>query len=157
MTNGLVFDGTYTTHVTGIPYTLNTSSNDGSWAEDENVNWTSGGVILGKDGSYTWFAGDASMTKSFYIPANVSIVVNSTGTHRGSGGSLSGNQAKFSITVSGISIFSSKSTSSSDSNFSCSNVTATLTSGNPNIMLKNEYGTSQANSTVKSLQITYKL
>ena len=81
----------YTTHVTGIPYTLNPSSNDG-WSTSGNVAWNSnGGVRLGNN----QFGGEANITKTFHIPADITVKVTSNGTVR----AMVGQRDTASITV----------------------------------------------------------
>jgi hypothetical protein len=142
---------TYATYVTGIPYTLNTSSNDGTWSEDDSVNWnTDGGVRLGY-----MTGGVASIEKSFYLPANTTIVIENSGAVRGSAGVT---RSTYDLYVSdfGSSVYSTNTKSGSWQSFS-TNVTATMTSAEPRVKMRNDKSTNTCSSVVKVFKITYKL
>lgn len=65
-------------HITGIPYMLNTRSNDG-WSTTGSVEWnTDGGVRLGYNSD-----SDSHMTKNFYVPEDIPVLVENTGTIMG--------------------------------------------------------------------------
>ena len=142
---------TYATHVTGIPYTLNTSSNDGTWTEDDRVSWnTDGGVRLGY-----MTGGVASIEKSFYLPANTTIVIENSGAVRGSAGVT---RSTYDLYVSdyGTSVYSTNTKNSSWQSFS-TNVTATMTSAEPRVKMRNDKSTNTCSSVVKVFKIDYKL
>ena len=142
---------TYATHVTGIPYTLNTSSNDGTWTEDDRVSWnTDGGVRLGY-----MTGGVASIEKSFYLPANTTIVIENSGAVRGSAGVT---RSTYDLYVSdyGTSVYSTNTKSGSWQSFS-TNVTATMTSAEPRVKMRNDKSTNTCSSVVKVFKIDYKL
>lgn len=142
---------TYATYVTGIPYTLNTSSNDGTWSEDQNVAWnTDGGVRLGY-----MTGGVASIEKSFYLPANTTIVIENSGAVRGSAGVT---RSTYDLYVSdyGTSVYSTNTKSGSWQSFS-TNVTATMTAAEPRVKMRNDKSTNTCSSVVKVFKINYKL
>ena len=143
--------GNYTSHVTGIPYTLNTSSNDGSWNEDDRVNWnTDGGVRLGY-----MTGGVASIEKIFHLPANENVVIENSGAVRGSAGVT---ESAYDLYVSNYnsSVYSKKTKSGSYQSFSTS-VTATMTSAEPRVKMRNSKSTNTCSSVVKVFEINYKL
>lgn len=143
--------GNYTSHVTGIPYTLNTSSNDGSWSEDDRVNWnTDGGVRLGY-----MTGGVASIEKSFYLPADTSVAIENSGAVRGSAGVT---KSSYDLYVSNYSssVYSTNTKSGSWQSFS-TNVTATMTSAEPRVKMRNSTSTNTCSSVVKVFKINYKL
>ena len=154
-------DGDYTwstpvssIYVTGLPYTLNIKANDSwnPWKEEGYVNWdTSSAVRLGY---YQW--GDAAyIQKSFYLPADTGVKINSTGTVCGSGSWIKVNTT-FTISVSGKDAYSVKSTNgNSTQNYTASNKTATMTSGNPTVKCNSSYNLEQACVHIKSLTIQY--
>ena len=142
---------TYATYVTGIPYTLNTSSNDGTWTEDPNVSWnTDGGVRLGY-----MTGGVASIEKKFYLPADTAIAIENSGSVRGSAGVT---KSTYDLYVSdfGTSVYSTNTKSGSWQSFS-TNVTATMTSAEPRVKMRNDKSTNTCSSVVKVFKITYKL
>ncbi len=143
--------GNYTTHVTGIPYTLNTSSNDGSWSEDDRVNWnTDGGVRLGY-----MTGGVASIEKKFHLPVDTAIAIENSGAVRGSAGVT---KSTYDLYVSNYSssVYSTNTKSGSWQSFS-TNVTATMTAAEPKVKMRNSTSTNTCSSVVKVFKITYKL
>ncbi len=154
-------DGDYTwstavssIYVTGLPYTLNPAANDNwnAWSASGNVNWNkSSAVRLG----YYQVSGAASITKSFYLPANTGVKVNSTGTVCGTGSWIKVNTT-FTISVSGNDAYSVKSTNgNSTQNYTASNKTATMSSSNPTIKCNSSYNLEQACVHIKSLTVQY--
>ena len=142
---------TYATYVTGIPYTLNTSSNDGTWIEDQNVAWnTDGGVRLGYISG-----GVASIEKIFYLPANTDIAIENSGAVRGSAGVT---KSTYDLYVSdyGTSVYSTNTKSGSYQSFS-TNITDTMTAAEPRVKMRNDKSTSSCSSVVKVFKMTYKL
>ncbi len=154
MTNGLVFDGTYATHVTGIPYTLNTSSNDGSWAEESSgINWnTAGGVRLGVNRG----AGVVcSITKSFHIPANVTVKVTANGIHNGTGSGLFAVENKVTLTVGATKVVEQTQKGNTEKNFSCNAASASMSSSNNTVKCHSSYNMAAAKVVVKALHIEF--
>ena len=142
---------TYATYVTGIPYTLNTSSNDGTWTEDPNVSWnTDGGVRLGY-----MSGGVASIEKRFYLPANTAVAIENSGSVRGSAGVT---RSTYDLYVSDYnsSVYSTNTKSGSWQSFS-TNVTATMTSAEPRVKMRNSTSTNTCSSVIKVFKISYKL
>lgn len=140
-------------YVTGLPYTLNIKANDNwnAWSEDGNVNWnTSSAVRLG----YNQWGGEASITKSFYLPANTGVKVNSTGTVCGTGSWLKVENT-VTISVSGSSVFSATANGNNTQNYTASNKTATMTSGNPAVKCNSSYNLEKACVHIKSLTVQY--
>ena len=139
--------GNYTTHVTGIPYTLNPSSNDG-WSTSGNVAWNSnGGVRLGNN----QFGGEANITKTFHIPADITVKVTSNGTVR----AMVGQRDTASITVGTTTVCSKESPKGGSTDFSCSNATATMTSSSNKVKCNSSYNYSNSYAVVKALSIVY--
>ena len=137
--------GNYTTHVTGIPYTLNPSSNDG-WSTSGGISW----------GSYVKFgngtSGSFNITKSFHAPADIDVKVYCSGS---AGYASVG--TTFSIHFSGTQIFSKDSGSFkySGTSFECNNVKTTLKSSNTSVKLNSSYGMGSTHSRVNSFTINY--
>ena len=142
---------TYATYVTGIPYTLNTSSNDGTWIEDQNVAWNAdGGVRLGL---YT--GGVASIEKTFYLPANTAVAIENSGSVRGSAGVT---RSTYDLYVSDYnsSVYSTNTKDGSYQSFS-TNITATMTAAEPRVKMRNDKSTNTCSSVIKVFKMTYKL
>lgn len=153
MTNGLVFDGTYATHVIGIPYTMNVTSNDGTWSEDGKSTWNnSGGVRLGYGlgGAQT---GKSTLTKTFdKIPADIQIVAKSQGDARGSN-FIADISTTYHFYVSGISAGSATAKGNKSSTPFNISKTMTLTKANPTIQHYNSTATNTACSVVTACSI----
>lgn len=141
-----------TVYITGLPYTLNVTANDGNWTEGENVSWnTDGGVRLGY---YQW-GGDAYIENTkFSVPADVNIVVNSTGKVNGTGSWIKVTNT-VSISVSGSQIFSKSQKGNSPSNYACENKSCTMTASNATVKVNSSYNLEQAYALVKSFSIKY--
>ena len=142
---------TYATYVTGIPYTLNTSSNDGTWTEDPNVSWnTDGGVRLGY-----MSGGVASIEKKFYLPANTAVAIENSGSVRGSAGVT---RSTYDLYVSDYnsSVYSTNTKDGSYQSFS-TNITATMTAAEPRVKMRNDKSTNTCSSVIKVFKMTYKL
>ena len=154
LTNGYTCQSdTYTAYITGIPYTMDVSANDGTWTEESGeVNWnTNGGLRLGYNWN-NWFAKEtASVKRSFAIPENTSISITANGSIQGSSNATT---ATFNINVSGSSIYSTSNKSSTAQNWSTTS-TGTLTSSTPTIQLHSYKSTNTCNTTIKALQVNY--
>ena len=138
---------TYATYVTGIPFTMTTSSNADGWSTSGSVSW----------GSYVRLSnasGGASISKNFAMPASTSVKV----VCKASAGYGTVN-TNFSVTVSGSKIFDEKGKAgignSSGKDLTCDK-TATMTT-NSSVKLDNSYGLGNTHSRVHSLNITYAL
>lgn len=141
-----------TVYITGLPYTLNVTANDGNWTEVENVSWnTDGGVRLGY---YQW--GDAAYIENtkFSVPADVNIVVNSTGKVNGTGSLLKVTNT-VSISVSGSEIFSKSQKGNSPSNYACENKSCTMKASNAAVKINSSYNLEKAYALVKTFTIKY--
>ena len=139
--------GNYTTHVTGIPFTMTTSSNADGWSTSGSVSWGSY-VKLSSGG------GAASISKNFAMPASTSVKV----VCKASAGYGTVN-TNFSVTVSGSKIFDEKGkaglANSSGKDLTCDKTTTMTTDSS--VKLNNSYGLGGTHSRVHSLNITYAL
>ena len=164
--NGTTVNATTSTTaiaVTGIPYTMNVSANDSwnAWTENGNVKWNeSSSVRLGYNLEDWSAATSTSIEKSFFLPANIVVVVNSTGTVTGSGSKVwlvdSRVNTTFTLSVSGATAYSVSSTNGgTEQDYSSGNKTATMTSASPVVRLHNSYSTASGCTKVKSLTIKY--
>ena len=144
----------YTTHVTGIPFTMTTSSNADGWSEDGYVNWnTNGGVRLG----YNQWGGEASITKSFHIPANTTVKVTSNGIVNGTQGLFGSAKVEntATVTVGSTTVVSKTQNGSSEASWSCSNASASMSSSSNTVKVNSSYNLSAAKVVVKALTIQY--
>ena len=162
--NGYSFSTTkYATHITGIPYTLNTSSNDGSWAvgtsgntDTSPVNWnTDGGVRLGSGQT----SSDIYITKSFYIPENVTVKVTANGINNGTGSKVGFIDARVAntatITVGSTVVVNNKQNGNDEASWSCSSANASMSSSNNTVKLNSNYNLAGAKVVLKALTIQY--
>ena len=141
----------YITHVTGIPFTMTTSSNADGWSEDGNVKWnTSGGVQLGKN----QFSGSASITKTFHIPAALTVKVSSNGIVNGTG-SLVKVENTATVTVGSTTVASKTQNGKSEASWSCSNANASMSSSSNTVKVNSSYNLESAKVVVKALTIQY--
>jgi hypothetical protein len=138
---------TYATYVTGIPYTMNVSSNTDGWSTSGSVSW--GSYVKLSSGS-----GAASISKNFAMPASTSVKV----VCKASAGYGAVN-TNFSVTVSGSKIFDEKGkagvANSSGKDLTCDKTTTMTTDSS--VKLNNSYGLGGTHSRVHSLNITYAL
>ncbi|MBQ8493864.1 MAG: hypothetical protein IJ464_06250 [Alistipes sp.] len=157
-----------TLYITGLPYTLNVSANDGSWTESGYVTWnTSNSVRIGYNvGSIgNWANGSTTITKSdFSLPANVNVIVDGSFMSVGTGElryvfgrpADSRNNTTFTLSISGSGVHSYTTTNGNEQQtHSCSNKTAVMSSSNASIELHNSYSTASAASYVYSLFVGY--
>ena len=141
----------YTTHVTGIPFTMTTSSNADGWSEDGNVKWnTDGGVRLG----YNQLGGTASITKTFHIPANLTVKVSTNGTVNGTG-SIVKVENTATVTVGSTTVASKTQKGKSEASWSCSNASASMSSSSNTVKVNSSYNLESAKVVVKALTIQY--
>ena len=145
--------GNYTSHITGIPFTMTTTSNADNWSISGSKDWNKDGGFRMGYGVEHASTGDTSATKSFHMPANTALSVVANGTIRGSAGITS---TTFNLYVSDSSVFSTSTKKSSAQNWS-TDATGTMTSSNATIKLHNSKSTNTCNTNVKSLKVTYKL
>lgn len=144
----------YTTHVTGLPYTLNVSSNDGTWSEEGNVNWnTESGVRLGYN---QWNTGDAYISRTFHIPADLTVKVTANGIVRGTGNtSFTKVSNTATITVGSSKVVEQTQKGNSDASWSCSNASASMSSSSNAVRCNSSYNLQNAKVVVKALTIQY--
>ena len=140
-----------TLYITGLPYTLNVSANDGTWAEEGYVNWnTSSGVRLG----YNQWGGEAYIQKSdFVLPANVNIQLVGSGKVNGTG-SLWKVDNTASYIVSGNTLFSKTANGNNPQSYNI-NVTGTMSASNPSVKINSSYNLEKAHVLTYSLSINY--
>ena len=140
-----------TLYITGLPYTLNVSANDGTWAEEGYVNWnTSSGVRLG----YNQWGGEAYIQKSdFVLPANVNIQLVGSGQVNGTGSWIKVENTA-SYIVSGNTLFSKTVKANSPLPYDI-NVTGTMSASNPSVKINSSYNLEKAHVLTYSLSINY--
>lgn len=140
-----------TLYITGLPYTLNTSANDGTWSSSGNVAWNgNSGVQLGY---YQW-GGEASIQKSdFVLPANVNIQLVGSGKVNGTGSWIKVKNTA-SYIVSGSTLFSKTANGNSPQSYNI-NVTGTMSTSNPSVKINSSYNLEQAYVITYSLSINY--
>ena len=150
----------YTTHVTGIPYTMNVTANDGTWSESGNVAWnnTSRGTALrlGSAVGSSMNTGASSVTKTFYLPANTNVVVKGESEAQGSR-FISNIETTYNCYISGTSAGSASAKGNNNYSSVTINKTMTMTSSNPVMQHHNSNSTNTACSYVKSCSVTYAL
>ena len=147
-------------HVTGLPYTLNPVTNDKAYAwvanENGNVTWNNDGYVRIGYNLSSWLASTSTdITKTFNLPSNINVIVNSTGTACGSG-SIWANNTTFTLSVSGNSIYTYKTTKGGTTqNYSSGDKSATMSSTNPTIKCHNSYSTASGCTRIKTLTVKY--
>ena len=145
----------YTTHITGIPYTLNVTSNDGTWTEVENVTWNADdGVRLGKN---QWNTGDAYISRTFHIPADITVKVTANGVVNGTQGLFESAKVENTATVivGSTTVVSKTQNGSSEASWSCSNASASMSSSSNTVKVNSSYNLQAAKVVVKALTIQY--
>ena len=152
--NGYVCQSaTYTTHITGIPYTMNVSSNTDNWSISGSHKWSSGELRLGNAAAQ----GATTATKTFHLPANTSVKMDLRGPVTTS--TLYTNTFKASI--SGAEVFSAKAEGKTFSaptvSFDEKSKVATMTNGNPTIELRNSSDVANRASYIYALSLQYNL
>jgi len=163
--DGISNSGSSNCHITGLPYTLNPAANDSvnAWAPNDrgNVAWnTDGGVRIGYNLS-SWSASTSTdITKSFNLPSDIKIVVNSTGTSCGSGSKGSWIDSRknttFTLSVSGSNVYQYTTTDGGTAqSYSTGDKSATMTSSNPSIKCHNSYSTASGCTTIKTMTVKY--
>ena len=141
-----------TVYITGLPYTLNVTANDGNWVEEGYVNWNqSSAVRLGKN---QWGGAAYIENSNFKLPENVNVVVNSKGNVSGTGKWLKVENT-VSISVSGSEIFSKTQSGNSTVDYNCENKACTMNASNTTVKVNSSYNLEQAQVSIKSFTITY--
>ena len=167
-----IFDGKAVTfselscHVTGLPYVLNPAANDSvnAWKRSGNsyISWNNDGVLRLGYNVEDWDASNnASISKTFHVPANVKLLMNCSGKAVGTGskGWLIDSRINttFSVNVSDVSLYSYKTTNGGEEQtFAFADKQCELTKDNPVVTLSNNYSTATACSKVQSLVINYR-
>ncbi|MBP3481841.1 MAG: hypothetical protein J6K28_00400 [Alistipes sp.] len=130
--------------VTGIPYTLDVASNDGTWEQSGSVSWgKDSSVQFGKGG------GSGSITKRFYAPADINAKVTSTGSAN-SGVS----QTTFTLSCSGATLVSIRPSRYKTENYSFDD-NAVIRSSDSTIKFDNSYGLGATGANLHSFHIEY--
>ena len=157
LANGYVCQSeTCAAYITGIPYTMNISANDG-WSVDGNVKWgDSNSVRMGYnvDNLGSWTKETVTIERSFYLPSNVSVVAKCSGSANGSKFLWSQYSTTFTFSVSGTTVGSTESGKNSSKSFDY-NSTVTMTSANPTVKCVNSTSTNQTCSRISGLSIIY--
>ena len=157
LANGYVCQSeTYAAYITGIPYTMNISANDG-WSVDGNVKWgDSSSVRMGYnvDSIGDWTTETVTIERSFYLPSNVSVVAKCSGSANGSKFIFSQYSTTFTFSVSGTTVGSTESGKNSSKSFDY-NSTVTMTSANPTVKCVNSTSTNKTCSRINGLSINY--
>jgi hypothetical protein len=145
--------GNYTSHVTGIPFTMNVSSNTDGWSISGTHKWSSGELRLGNSSTQ----GATTATKTFHMPANTSVKMDIRGKVTTS--TLYTNTFKASISDSGV--FSAeavgKTFSAPTTSFDEKGKVGTMTNGNPTVSLRNSSDVASRASYIYALSLQYNL
>lgn len=148
--DGVTNSGETICYITGLPYNLNISSNDGNWDENGYVNWnTDGGVRLG----YNQWGGAAYIALKLAIPEDTNICINSTGSVNGTGSWIKVSNT-ISISVSGTDIFTNEVKGNNPTSYTCNN-NGTMTSEDPTLKINSSYNLEKAHVIVNSIIVTY--
>ena len=145
----------YATHVTGIPYTMNVTANDGTWTESGKVNWnTSGGVCLGNN---QWSLDAAYISRTFHIPADLTVKVTANGIVNGTQGIFGSAKVEntATVTVGSTTVVSKTQNGSSEASWSCSSASASMSSSSNTVKVNSSYNLEKAKVVVKALAIQY--
>ena len=163
-------DGDYTwstpvssIYVTGIPYTLNIDKNDdwNAWKETGYVTWNKDSAVrLGYNVESWLSATSTSIEKTFFVPFDTNVVVNSTGSVCGSGskGWLVDSRVNttFTLSVSGSKAYSVSSTDGDNAqSYSSGDKHVSMSALNATVKLHNSYSTASGRTSVKTLTIKY--
>lgn len=155
-----------TLYITGLPYTLNVSANDGTWEEYKDVKWgESNAVRIGNALGSSMNTGASSITKSdFKLPTNVNVKLDGSFMSVGTG-SLSSifgrpvdsrKNTTLTLSISGSDVYSYTTTNGAEQQtHSCSNRTAVMSASNASIELHNSNSTATAATYVYSLTVGY--
>ena len=134
-------------YITGIPYILNTRSNDG-WSTTGSVEWnTDGGVRLGYNSN-----SDSHMAKNFYVPEDIPVLVENTGTIMG----MTANSSSYHLVVGNTTYSISNTTLSSAESWNITPPEILLTASNARITMysKSKYPVLDY-VTIKGLTVIY--
>lgn len=150
-------------YVTGIPYTLNPAANDdwNPWKETGYVTWNKDSAVrLGYNVESWLSATSTSIEKTFFVPFDTNVVVNSTGSVCGTGskGWLVDSRVNttFTLSVSGSKAYSVSSTDGDNAqSYSSGDKHVSMSASNATVKLHNSYSTASGRTSVKTLTIKY--
>lgn len=164
------FDGNEVTgqkdcYITGLPYTLNPAANDSEhgWQANSNgnVNWNINESVRIGYNLNNWGANlQTDITKAFNLPADINIIISSTGTACGSGDKSWFLDARvnttFTLSVSDNSVYSYTTTNGgTEQSYSTGDIKATMSSATPTIKCHNSYSTASGCTKIKALAVNY--
>ncbi len=137
---------------------MNVSANDGTWSVGTSggintspVNWNKdGGVRLG----YNQTSDDIYITKTFHIPADISVKVTANGIHNGTGAIIKVKNT-VTLTVGATDVIKQEQNGNSEKAFSCSAKAASMSSSKNTVKLNSNYNTAGAKVVLKALTIQY--
>ena len=137
---------------------MDVTKNDGTWSvgssgstDTSRVNWnTNGGVRLG----YNQTSDNIYITKTFHIPADISVKVTANGIHNGTG-SLIKVKNTVTLTVGSTDVIKQEQNGNSEKAFSCSAKAAAMSSSKNTVKLNSNYNLSGAKVVLKALTIQY--
>ena len=144
----------YTTHITGIPFTMTTSSNADGWSTKGTINWNKdGGVRIG----YNSKAESEYITKTFHIPADLFVKVSASGVVGVMVGKSSKNTVSITAGVTTVlsKTIAGKTLSGNSEDFSCSAAVATMSPSSNVVKCNSSYNASNSYVTLKALSIVY--
>ena len=147
-------------YVTGIPYTFNPAANDSwnAWATGGNVKWNNAdrgtAVRIGHAVGTDFNTGESYIQKTFFVPTNTTVNVESSGEVRGS---------RFFATIATTNTLSVSGTTVGTQSASGKNAykafnyskSVIMTSANPTIKHHNSNSTNEACTYVKTLTVKY--
>ena len=150
--NGYVCQSaTYATHITGIPFTMTTTSNADGWSTSGPLKWNNGGGLRMGYGIEHASTSATTLTKTFHMPANTSVKMYVRGNVR----STSGYTNTFRASVSGSTVGEATKNGSGSSDFELKDKVGTMTSSDPTISIRNASATSTRASYVYELKLQY--
>lgn len=145
--------------VTGIPYTMNVTANDGwnAWSEVGNVNWNNGdrgtSIRLGNALGSNLNTGASHVTKTLYVPADTRVIAKSAGEVHGSRFIVS-ISTTYNFYVGGSSAGSQTASNNAYASFNISK-SMILPASNPTIQHHNSNSTNTACTYITSSSIFY--
>lgn len=145
--------------VTGIPYTMNVTANDGwnAWSEEGNVKWNNGdrgtSLRLGNAVGSNFNTGASHVTKTLYVPADTRVIAKSAGEVHGSKFIVS-ISTTYNFYVGGSSAGSQTASNNAYASFNISK-SMTLPASNPTIQHHNSNSTNTACTYITSSSIFY--
>lgn len=155
--NGYVIEGQkHAAHVTGIPFTMTTSSNADGWSISGPSDWNkNGGFRMGYGVEHASTAA-TSATKGFYMPANTLVKM----YVRGKVETTANSSNTFSAKVSGGTVAEAKAESSSwikgaTTEFELKDKVGTITNADPTISLRNASATSSRATYIYEMKLEY--